>query len=171
MIETNRLIIRAFSEADAYRLYNIHDDESVKKWIPNESYRDIDEARDAIGFFSGCVQRGTLPYVLGVVLKDTGELIGDVGINEVDGNSGEVEIGYVIAREQMGNGYASEAVKAMTGFAAEHFGVKRLYGRVLHGNIASEKVLEKNGYEYITEEFGADDDPYGDGMLVYRKEC
>ena len=44
---------------------------------------------------------------------------------------------------------------------------KTLYGRVMHGNDASVRVLEKNGYRFLEEEFGAEDDPYGNGMLVY----
>ena len=43
-------------------------------------------------------------------------------------------------------------------------------GRVVHGNEASTKVLEKSGYRFVKEEFGAEDDPYGNGMLVYKKE-
>ena len=39
----------------------------------------------------------------------------------------------------------------------------------MKGNNASVKVLEKNGYHYVTEESGAEDDPYGNGMLVYQK--
>ena len=46
----------------------------------------------------------------------------------------------------------------------------RVDGRVVHGNEASAKVLEKNGYRFVKEEFGAEDDPYGKGMLVYAKE-
>lgn len=48
---------------------------------------------------------------------------------------------------------------------------KVLYGRVLHGNQASVRVLEENGYQYETEEFGAEDDPYnkGKGGLDYDK--
>ena len=37
------------------------------------------------------------------------------------------------------------------------------------GIILCEK-RKKNGYEFVTEEFGAEDDPYGNGMLVYKKE-
>ena len=32
------------------------------------------------------------------------------------------------------------------------------------------RVLEKNGYTFVQEEFGAEDDPYGKGMLIYRKK-
>lgn len=59
----------------------------------------------------------------------------------------------------------------MTEFITNAFGISILYGRVMQGNIASVKVLEKNGYEFVREEFGAEDDPYGNGMLIYKKEC
>ena len=41
----------------------------------------------------------------------------------------------------------------------------------MRGNNASVRVLEKNGYIFVAEEFGAEDDPYGNGMLIYKKEC
>lgn len=170
MFETERLRVRRFELADAQSLYEYHQDEAVRKWIPNECYADIEEARDAIDFFVSCVDTKRLPYVLAVELKETGELIGDTGVNEVDGKPDEVEIGYVISREHSGNGYATELVKAMTEFAAATFGIKALYGRVMHGNIASVRVLEKNGYRFVTEESGAEDDPYGNGMLIYKTE-
>ena len=60
---------------------------------------------------------------------------------------------------------------AMTKYIAETFEINILYGRVMHGNNASVRVLEKNGYEFVKEEFGAEDDPYGNGMLIYKKVC
>ena len=38
----------------------------------------------------------------------------------------------------------------------------------MHGNQASVRVLEKNGYTYEKEEFGAEDDPYNNGMWIYK---
>jgi ribosomal-protein-alanine N-acetyltransferase len=103
-------------------------------------------------------------------LKETGELIGDTGVNEVEGRVNEVEIGYVISDKHSGNGYATELLEAMTNFVVSTFGMRVLYGRVMRGNDASVKVLEKNGYVFVEEEFGAEDDPYGNGMLVYKTE-
>ena len=167
--ETERLKIRRFEPDDAGRLFDIHLDEEVKKWIPGESYEDLEEAKGAIGFFADCVDQNRLPYVLAVELKETGELIGDTGINEVEGNPREVEIGFVIGREYRGKGYATEVVRAMTKFTGSTFGIGTVYGRVMKGNNASVKVLEKSGYSFITEENDAEDDPYGNGMLVYKK--
>ena len=169
VFETERLRVRKFEADDAERLYGIHQDEEVKKWMPNESYRDVQEARDAAAFFADCLNGGKLPCVLAVESKDTGLLIGDAGVNEVEGKTGEAEIGFVICRECRGKGYAVELLKAMTEFAASFLQADTLYGRVMKGNDASAKVLEKSGYGFVTEESGAEDDPYGRGMMVYMK--
>ncbi|MBO4416194.1 MAG: GNAT family N-acetyltransferase [Lachnospiraceae bacterium] len=168
IFETERLGMRKFEPEDVNCLYDIHLDEEVKKWIPGECYADVEEAREAAEFFTDCVNRKELPYVLAVVLKETGELIGDTGINEVDGAPQEVEIGFVIGQKYRGKGYATELVQAMTRFTFSAFHVSTLYGRVMKGNNASVRVLEKNGYSFVTEETGAEDDPYGNGMLVYK---
>ena len=170
MIETERLIIRKFRDEDARKLYENHLDEEVRKWFPNECYANQEEAQDAIRFYAGCVENGNLPFVLGVELKETGELIGDTGISEVEGKPDETEIGYCIGAQYRGRGYATELLNAISAYVASRFGIRAIYGRVVHGNEASAKVLEKNGYRFVKEEFGAEDDPYGKGMLVYRKE-
>ena len=170
LFETARLGVRAFIVEDAQRLYENHLEEAVKRWIPNESYADLEEARDAAAFFAECVQNKRLPYVLAVMWKETGELIGDTGVNEVEGKPDEVEIGFTICQRYSGKGYATELVGAMTDYVFSTMGMKVLYGRVLHGNGASVRVLEKNGYQCIAEEYGAEDDPYGQGMLVYKRE-
>ena len=170
LFETERLIIRKFRDGDARELYENHLDDEVRKWFPNECYEDPEEALEAIRFFAGCVDGNRLPFVLGAELKETKELIGDAGISEVEGKPDETEIGYCIGQRYRGRGYAAELLNAVSGFAVSRFGFRTVYGRVLHGNEASVKVLEKNGYRFVKEEFGAEDDPYGKGMLVYRKE-
>ncbi len=170
LYETERLIVRGFREADAQPLYENHRDGEVKKWFPNESYADPEEALEAIRFYAECVDRGHLPFVLGAELKATGELVGDAGINEVEGKPQEIEVGYCIGEKYRGRGYATELLRAMTEGIAPHFEVGVIYGRVVRGNEASVKVLEKNAFQFLREEFGAEDDPYGNGMLVYEKK-
>ena len=171
IFETERLRARKFEQKDAARLYENHSDDEVKKWIPGECYEDIDDARDAAAFYAGRAQQRALPCVLAAELKATGELIGDTGINAVEGRPDEVEIGYVIGREYRGKGYATELLGAMTEYAAAAFGTCVVYGRVMRGNDASVRVLDKNGYVFVREEHGAEDDPHGNGMLVYMKKA
>ena len=168
--ETKNLIVRKLKAEDAQQLYENHMDEEVRRWFPNECYADPEEARDAICFYSDCIDNDHLPFVLGVELKETGDLIGDTGISEVEGNPEETEIGYCIGQKYRGNGYATELLSAISDFVGSRFGIGVIWGRVVHGNQASAKVLEKNGYHFVKEEYGAEDDPYGNGMLVYKKE-
>ena len=63
LIETRNLIIRKFREEDAEPLYENHRDEEVKKWFPNECYKDPEEAQGAIQFYVDCVDNGHLPFV------------------------------------------------------------------------------------------------------------
>ena len=168
--ETEHLLVRELEPEDAKRLYENHAEEKVKKWFPNESYADIGEAEDAIHFFRDCVEGNHLPFVLAISLKETGELIGDTGVSEVEGQAEAVEIGYQICDKYSGRGYATEVLCAMTEFSFERFGTAISYGRVVHGNAASARVLEKAGYDFVEEEFGAEDDPYGNGMLVYKRD-
>ena len=171
LFETTHLRVRKFTPEDVPALYENHRAEEVRQGIPNESYADPEEAKAAVRFYMERVSQGKLPYVLAVVQKDTGELIGDTGVNIVEGKTDEVEIGYAICRKHSGKGYATELVRGMTEFVVPTFGIRVLYGRVLQGNAASVRVLEKNGFALVGEELGAEDDPYGKGMLIFRKEC
>ena len=82
-----------------------------------------------------------------------------------------MEIGFVIGHEYRGKGYATEVLKQMGEYISSAFSdIKVLYGRVMKGNDASVRVLEKNGYSFVGEEYGAEDDPYGNGMLIFKAE-
>ncbi len=61
IFETEHLKIRKFGLDDAQCLYKNHLEEEVKKWIPNESYADIEETKEAINFYIDCVNNQHLP--------------------------------------------------------------------------------------------------------------
>ena len=151
IIESERLGLRKFRPSDAERLYNNHLEEEVKRWIPGESYADLEETVGAIDFYVARVESERLPYVLAVELKESGELIGDTGVNYVKNRSDQVEIGYTICKKHSGKGCATELLGLMTEFMFEKFGIKSIYGRVMNGNDASVRVLEKNGYTFLNK--------------------
>lgn len=166
-LSTPHLLLRPFEEEDAPALFTIHRQQKVRRFLPNESYESEEEALGAIRFFAGCVKAQKLPCVLAVTLE--GQLIGDVGINEVEGEKNEVEIGFCISEAYANRGYATQAALAMEEYARQHFPISKLQGRVMQGNAASCRVLEKCGYLYCRTDLHAPDDPWGNGMLVYEK--
>lgn len=57
IFETEHLRVRTFEIKDAKRLYENHLEKEVKRWIPNESYADIEETQEAIKFYVDCVNK------------------------------------------------------------------------------------------------------------------
>lgn len=81
----------------------------------------------------------------GIIFK--GELCGIIGINlQQDVYAKSVEIGYWLGEAYWGKGIATEALRQMTAYVEATFPVVRIFTSVFGNNIASMKVLEKNGY-------------------------
>lgn len=102
----------------------------MKKWIG----RNLDhQDRHGYGLFS-------------VILKSSGELVGDCGLEhmEVDG-SPEVEIGYDFRSAYWGQGLATEAAAAVRDYAFQELGLDRVISLIRPDNPASRRVAEKIG--------------------------
>ena len=76
-------------------------------------------------------------------------LIGDIGFKGPPDGSGAVEIGYSVLPAFRGHGYATEAARALIGWAAAQPGVRRVTAECLADNHASIRVLEKAGMQQI----------------------
>jgi len=85
----------------------------------------------------------------GFVMTKDGEVVGHIGLKEVDREQGEAEVGYWVGKPFWGHGYASEAVRQIATFAFEDLGLRRLYAHVLAHNPASGRVLEKAGFSPV----------------------
>lgn len=82
-----------------------------------------------------------------------GIVIGDCGAYTYPGASGEVEIGYGLAAPYRGEGYATEAVRAMCRWLVTETGAPRIVAvDVLVENLASRRVLEKVGFAITAED-------------------
>ena len=77
-----------------------------------------------------------------VVLKDTGAVIGDCGLEQMDIGA---ELGYDLRSEHWNQGLATEAATAVRDYAFETLGIRRLVSLIRVGNEASRRVAEKVG--------------------------
>ncbi|MHB8574596.1 MAG: GNAT family N-acetyltransferase [Dehalococcoidia bacterium] len=144
-IETDRLLLRDFA-ADDWRAVHVYssDPEVVRYlfWGPN------DEA-DTRAFIERTLTAQTeqprTAYGLAVIRKADGLLIGACELRLRDQRGGD--IGYVYRRDVWGQGYASEAARALVGAGFSHFGLHRIYATCDPGNIGSARVLEHCGMQ------------------------
>ena len=151
-IETERLIIKEFTADMAQAVHENSLDEDTRRFVPDEVFETVDDARETVEFLMSCYGGSEGPFVYPVFKKDTDENIGYVQMVPLD--DGRWEIGYHIAKRFTGNGYATEAVKAFIPVIAEKNGIKEVNGICLSGNIASKCVLKKCGFEEISEGTG-----------------
>jgi RimJ/RimL family protein N-acetyltransferase len=142
-IKTQRLTLRKFNLNDVQKVFEFSREESLKKWIPNQCYSDINEAAGIVKLIIGNYMKSELPVVLAVEKSDTAELIGHVGLSGIDEG---VEIGYAIGQQYQKSGYASEAVGAFCDWCRSEFKYDKIWGIVKKGNTASCRVLEKTGF-------------------------
>jgi RimJ/RimL family protein N-acetyltransferase len=84
--------------------------------------------------------------LLGMVEKQTGNLIGDCGAvwQQVEVRM-ELEIGYHVNRNHWNQGFATEAAKAVIGYGFERLGVDHVISMIRPENTQSRRVAEKNG--------------------------
>ncbi|MEE1306018.1 MAG: GNAT family N-acetyltransferase [Agathobacter sp.] len=136
-IETDRLILRAFSEADYDDLY-----EFLSQLADNEF-----EAYPGITYENG---REHLAYRVdseefyAIELKESGKVIGNIYYGNRDFESKEV--GYIVNKNYQRNGYASEALRAVIENAFKE-GIHRVFAECDPRNECSWKLLEKIGMD------------------------
>ena len=143
-IETERLLITEFSPDMAEDVHRNSLDEDNRRFVPDEVFETVSEARETISFLISRYGGTEGPFVYPVLLKDGGKNIGYVQLIPLQ--DGKWEIGYHIAKAYTGNGYATEAVRAFLPEAARMAGTESVYGICLSDNAASVRVLRKCGF-------------------------
>ena len=160
-METQRLILRPWTENDAESLYNYAKDAAIGPsagWPPHTS---VENSREIIRDILSA------PETYAVVLKETNEPIGSVGIMFADGvhsadmQDGDAEIGYWIGVPYWGQGLIPEAVQRLLKRCFVELDVKRVWCGHYDGNIKSRRVMEKCGFKYHHTEEGKTS-PLGD---------
>jgi RimJ/RimL family protein N-acetyltransferase len=168
-IRTDRLLLREVRNSDADDLVRRRNDAEVSEYqdwttpYPRASADEMIAETIALG--------GPTPdewYMLTVANADDTTVHGDVVVHlSADGHT--AEIGYTLARESWGHGYASDAVAALVEYLFESLGVTRVEGRLHPANTASAMVLERAGMlfeghtrlSYWLEDENSDDWIYG----------
>ncbi len=146
-VETDRLVLRRFTEADVDSLFDLDSDPGVMRFLTGGK----PTPRDAI-------QNETLPRFLNyyerfagfgfwaAIEKTTGEFVGWFEFRPREGaESDEVELGYRLRRSAWGKGYATEGSRALIRKGFTELGVQRVVAQTMAVNIASRRVMEKAG--------------------------
>ena len=149
MIETERLILREYTPEDFDALYEIVSDPETMAHYPAP----FDEARTRRWIkwnLENYAQHGFGLWA--VVLKETGEFIGDCGLT-LQNIDGEMlpEIGYHIHKKYWRRGFAKEAARAVRDWAFQNTEYPVLYSYMKYTNEGSWRTAMANGMKKVKE--------------------
>ncbi len=150
ILQTPRLLLRRFTKADAPLVQQLNSNPNVLKYLDEPLLQTEEQALYILNTiilpqYSNNLGRWAIH------VKTTNEFIGWCGL-KYRAEPDEIDLGYRLMEQHWGNGYAFEAAKHSVDYAFQQLHLKTIVGRAHIGNLASLKILEKVGMQFIKEE-------------------
>ncbi|MCK9536550.1 MAG: GNAT family N-acetyltransferase [Bacilli bacterium] len=148
-LETKRMILRLWQEADLADLYEYAKEDNVgvnAGWPKHES---IEQSKIILDRFI------SEKDVYAIVYKDNGKVIGSIGVHNrpnSDLNKTQREIGYVLSKSYWNQGLMTEAVREVIRYVFRNMRIDILWCAHFDFNLRSKRVIEKCGFKYYKEE-------------------
>ncbi len=140
-----RLYLRGIEASDANEIARHLNDYDIASMIPNTpSPYGMEHAALFVEFAERRLAENA-DFHMAVVFND-GTFIGMCAIANIDKINMNAELGYWIAKDYWGNGYAKEAIRIILSFAFNELRLNRIYAKVLTRNERSIHLLESLGF-------------------------
>lgn len=148
-IETDRLILRAFTPSDLNDFYEYASIEGVGEMAGWKHHENIDETRQILNDF---IEHDK---TFAIVLKNNNKVIGSLGVEKYGMEAALTEfntykgreIGYVLSKKYWGQGIMPEAVKAVIAYLFNECDLDFLTCGYYNFNVQSKRVQEKCGFK------------------------
>ena len=146
VIHTRRLLLRPLQAGDVDALFTVFSHPEVMRywstppWTTPEPGQQMIDSAQAAGPESDWLR-------LALVRRDDDTLLGTCTLFDHDRQSRRAQVGYVLARDAWGQGYAHEAVGALLDHAFEAWNLHRVEADIDPRNQASARLLERLGFQ------------------------
>ncbi len=147
VLETPRLTLRKARMSDSADIYRYAQDPEVARHVLWDAHRSIFETRGYVRFLL-YQYRSSQPGSWGIVLKETGHVIGTIGYMSYNADNATVEVGYSLSREHWGKGLMTEALDAVISETFRTLKLHRIEAMHFTDNPASGRVMEKCGMQH-----------------------
>ena len=145
-IQSERLAFRRYTDEDFHFLCSLLADPEMIRYIGKGQTRNKSEALEFLYWIYRSYKENPRSGLMLLIRKEDGRRIGHAGlvvqtIEDMD----ELEVGYWVAKEFWGQGYAKEAAEALRDYGLLQLGEKRLISLIQPSNTASQKVAQHIG--------------------------
>ncbi|MDK2913602.1 MAG: [ribosomal protein S5]-alanine N-acetyltransferase [Thermococcaceae archaeon] len=169
IISGRKVFLSVPTKEDMKKAWLWYNDRDVRRYLSHPEA--IFFYEDEMEWYESLRREKHKERVFSVIENSSESLVGFVGLHQIDMYNRHAELGYFISKEFWGRGYATEAVRLALLYAFNWLNLRKVYARVYESNLASIRVLEKNGFvlsgrlhkhEYIPEEGFVD-------LLIYER--
>lgn len=145
ILETQRLLLRPIEQDDAQDIFAYASEPDVGPnagWKPHENLDETLEIIETVFLHQQAV--------FGIVLKETGTMVGSIGLvgDPKRQNEQARMLGYALSAKQWGRGYMTEAAAAVVRHGFETMGLDLISAYCYPLNERSQRVLDKLGFQY-----------------------
>ena len=145
-IATERLNLRPITPDDIDFIFELFRRSETNKY---SEYPDLKTRDEAAEMYENYLKPDFDDHFRVIIeKKDTGIPMGTIGLYKYSENHKRAEIGYDLLKEYWGNGYISEAVRAITNFGFNDLGLVRVEATVDPENTRSIHVLKRTGFKH-----------------------
>ena len=166
VLESANVIIRPFTVQDAPAMYAYASDPETTKIMRFSTHKSIEETEALLKQWEHAYSSERF-YNWAVVCKECNEVIGSIGLVEVNDFHCQADCGYCYRKDHWGRGIATECLRRVIQFCFEEMGTNRL--EALHSieNPASGCVMRKAGMrrEGVKREYFPTDHGYVDCVM------
>lgn len=144
VLDTPRLTLRPMTMRDAQDIYAYSCDREVARHVLWDAHRSVADSRAYLRYIIRQYRDGA-PSSYGIVLKQTGRLVGTIGFMWLSEENSTVEVGYSLARPLWNQGLMTEALTALIEMAFTTLHIHRIEAQHESSNPASGRVMLKCG--------------------------
>lgn len=154
-LTTERTILTLIEKEDFKEVTNSFREENAVKYIKhlqnlsNSEYTDFLEKKRILSDTQHL-------YYWVVREKQTQKYIGTMGVMPYLGSDATFHIGFRISKEYQGKGFATELGKTVIDFVKNELKHQQIFGLIMEGNIASQTLLKKLGFQFEGSHFNTD---------------
>lgn len=146
ILKTERLLLRQVTADDVDTILALRSNDEVMKYIPRPYLKNREDAQELIAMFDDKIENG-IGINWGITFLDEPEkIIGIIGHYRLKPEHYRAEVGYMIFPEYNGKGITSEALQKVVEYGFKEMKLHSIEAILDPENIASEKVLLKNGF-------------------------
>ena len=147
LLASERLILSELERGDAERVRLYANDEAINKYL---SFGEIATEAGAVRYVQKAISSATMgeeriSYKLAILLKPERDFIGSCWLDIEEQVNRRASVGYFIDSRHWGNGYATEALRALINYGFTNLALHRIEATCDAEHIISKKVLEKAG--------------------------